>query len=473
MNQESPASVPLDATAGRQLLLDDHLLAQSTLVREWATPVQHPLNPILRPETQRDLNGSRCPVAAPFDDGIVCDPETGQWRVWYMSGWFDRTATRTSPDGIDWHSSDPEELKGIDYERDGHIIQRDGSSICHDPTDGGYKMFRWVRERTASFTPDDLPRHDTPTIWEGGETYSSRDGRHWQFEGRTGPCGDNTTFFYDPYRGHWTFSLRTHLGPFGRGRGWHSGPSLADASSWREEDVLPWVGSHGFGTGTTIGDLPTAQIYKVNCVAYESAMLGVFAVYRGPSNDYAEAHGTVKVIDLYLGISRDGYHFTVAPQPLLSSSQQPGAWDAGYLHMVNGGILPVGEQTRIYYTGFSGLSPRFGHHMYAGGSMGFATLRRDGFCSLTSGPRGEGHAKSRQLNVDGKVFYLNAETRTGSIAINITNLESGKIDSHIVRAGTDSTQLALSLSESSSCRKTVEIDFHLTGDAHVYSFWVG
>lgn len=38
MRAGAPALVPLDATIGRQLLLDDHVLAESTLVREWAVP---------------------------------------------------------------------------------------------------------------------------------------------------------------------------------------------------------------------------------------------------------------------------------------------------------------------------------------------------------------------------------------------------------------------------------------------------
>lgn len=41
MRAGAPALVPLDATIGRQLLLDDHVLAESTLVREWAVPAPH------------------------------------------------------------------------------------------------------------------------------------------------------------------------------------------------------------------------------------------------------------------------------------------------------------------------------------------------------------------------------------------------------------------------------------------------
>jgi hypothetical protein len=308
---------------------------------------------------------------------------------------------------------------------------------------------------------------------EGGELYSSADGIHWEPDGPAGPCGDHTTFFYDPFRSQWVFSLRTHLGPFGRGRGWHSGSSFADAATWAESDVLPWVGSLGFAAGPTIGDLPAPEIYKITCMPYESAMLGVFAVYRGPSNGYAEAHGSLKVIDLYLGISRDGYHFTVAPDPFLVSSRAQGTWNAGYLHMVNGGILPVGEETRIYFTGFSGDSPALGHHMYAGASMGLAMLRRDGFCALTAGPDGHGRATTKPLAVRGDHLHLNAETRNGSLAATVTDLRSGLQHRFSLPPGTDGTRIAFPLLDTTDFLRTVELSFELSGEAKLYSFWVG
>ncbi|WP_422935002.1 hypothetical protein [Sinomonas sp. P47F7] len=469
---------PFDATRGRQLLLDDHLIADSTLTRVWVAPTPHPANPILRPETERDLNGGRCPVAAPFDDGIHRDPETGQWRVWYMSGWFDGTVTRTSPDGIDWHSAPPQELTGLTETRNGHLLQRDGVSIVHDPRaeDGArFRMLRWVRERTDAFVPDELPRHGTPVVTEGGELLHSADGIHWTYDRPAGPCGDNTTFFHDPFRDQWVFSLRTHLGPYGRGRGWHAGRTFAEASAWTDNgDVVPWVGSLGFDSGTTVGDLPAPEIYKVTCIPYESAMLGVFAVYRGPSNDYAEAHGTPKVIDLYLGISRDGYHYTVAPEPLLASTRTEGAWDAAYLHMVNGGILPVGDETRLYYTGFSGQSPLLGTHMYAGASMGVATLRRDGFCALTPGPDGQGSMTTRPLTVSGDCLYLNVDTGHGWLRVIVTDPDSGQHQRFSLAPGTDGTRIALRLAADDGARspRAVELQFSLSNDARLYSFWI-
>ncbi|WAH99181.1 hypothetical protein [Arthrobacter sp. MMS18-M83] len=464
----------IDARIGRQLIVDDHLLEHRSLVRTWLPPAPSAGNPVLAPSTDRDMNGGRCPVAAPFDDGILYDHEIRKWRVWYMSGWFDRTSLRNSVDGIVWNDSEPKELTGLDYEEGGGILQRDGVSICRDYADAEakYRMLRWVRRRTPDFGPEDLPAHSTPVISEGGEIYSSDDGEHWVHEGPSGPCGDNTTFFYDPFRRKWVFSLRTHLGPYGRGRGWHEADDFHGASRWSEGDVLPWVGSHGFGAAPPVGDLRTPEIYKITCMPYESAMLGVFAVYRGPSNDYAEAHGLPKIIDLYLGISRDGYHYNVNPEPFLASSLVPDAWDYGYLHMVNGGIIPCGDETRIYYTGFSGVSPSLGRHMYAGASMGLATLRRDGFCALTPGPDGAGAVQTRPLLVQGDHLFINIRTGAGEAEATVTDLDAGGTETHAIPSGVDNTRHGILLAGTTGRNpRHVTVTIRLSADAHLYSFW--
>ncbi len=464
----------IDARVGRQLIIDDYLLDQRSLARKWLPPIPHAENPVLAPTTDRDMNGGRCPVAAPFDDGILYDPDKGEWRVWYMSGWFDRTSLRISADGIAWNDAEPLELTGLEYEIQGSILQRDGVSICRDyfEPESPFRMLRWVRRRSPEFGPDDLAAHSTPVISEGGEIYSSEDGEHWIHEGPSGPCGDNTTFFYDPFRRKWVFSLRTHLGPYGRGRGWHEADHFHDAARWSGDDVIPWVGSHGFGTAAAIGDLRASEIYKVTCMPYESAMLGVFAVYRGPSNNYAEANGMPKIIDLHLGISRDGFHYTVAPEPFLASSLARDAWDYGYLHLVNGGIVPYGDDTRIYYTGFSGLSPALGHHMYAGGSMGLATLRRDGFCALTPGSEGTGMVRTKPLLVQGSHLFVNIRTGRGEGKAAVTNLDTGETETHAIPSGIDSTRHGIPLvCGNSRDTRRVTVTISVSADAHLYSFW--
>ena len=57
-------------------------------------------SPILSPSTELELNQGRCPLAAPFNDGVWYDPADEQFKMWYHAGWFDGTALATSSDGL-------------------------------------------------------------------------------------------------------------------------------------------------------------------------------------------------------------------------------------------------------------------------------------------------------------------------------------------------------------------------------------
>lgn len=466
---------PVDATVGRQLLLDDYLLSTNGARRVWLRPRPSARNPILRPITPSDLNSGLCPVAAPFDDGIIHDPDSGEWMLWYMSGWFDATALRRSPDGLEW-SRPAVKLKSLARSRDGRVLQRDGVAVCLDysnPAGRRFVLYRYVRERLDGFCAGELATRHTPVHAEMGELYESTDGEEWFPLGTSGYGGDNTTFFFDPFRSRWVFSIRTRHTLGGRTRGLHVGRAFEDAGRWEEADVIPWVGSANLGDGSVVGDITSPEIYKISCMPYESAMLGIFAVYRGPSNAYAETiTQRPKVIDLYLGISRDGYHYTVAKDPILVSSQVEGSWNYGYLHMVNGGLLPVGDETRIYYSAFSGESPALGHHMYAGGAMGFASFRRDGFCALTPTENGPALVVTRPLRVRGTHLFLNLRAPLGKCVIAVTNLETGAEERHAITER-DGTHISLRLSTLTPGKTNViSIAFVLSGECELYSFWV-
>jgi len=78
-------------------------------------------------------------------------------------------------------------------------------------------------------------------------------------------------------------------------------------------------------------------------VAYESRMLGLFAIYFGPSNEIAYKGGFPKTNDLFLGFSRDGITWERPDRTaFLRCSRQPGTWNRGYLHSAAGLCLIVG-----------------------------------------------------------------------------------------------------------------------------------
>jgi hypothetical protein len=68
--------VPVSTDTGRQLLVDDFLIAeQSNLRRTFHKSSLDSGNPILRPETPVEMNGGLRPAASPFNDGVW----SGNW----------------------------------------------------------------------------------------------------------------------------------------------------------------------------------------------------------------------------------------------------------------------------------------------------------------------------------------------------------------------------------------------------------
>ena len=168
-------------------------------------------------------------------------------------------------------------------------------------------------------------------------------------------------------------------------------------------------------------------LYDVNVTPYESLMLGMFAIFRGPENDICAAEGVPKTMDLELAYSRDGFHFSRPDRtPFLASSRKIGDWNRAYLHACGGVCLVVYDRIFIYLAGFSGLSPKLGPSdagssglsrrvMYAGASTGLATLRRDGFAGMEAGSGG-GMLTTRPVTFKGRSSLRQRERPTGRAA---------------------------------------------------------
>ena len=179
-------------------------------------------------------------------------------------------------------------------------------------------------------------------------------------------------------------------------------------------------------------ELPDHRValYDVNATPYESLMLGLFAIFRGPENDICAERGVPKTMDLELGYSRDGFHFSRPNRtPFLASSRRIGDWNRAYLHAVGGVCLVVGDEVWIYFTGFSGQSPKLGKTdvgafgrsrrvMYAGASTGLATIRRDGFASMDAGASG-GVLTTRSVVFKGHRLFVNVEAPRGELRVEV------------------------------------------------------
>lgn len=420
--QASGEKPPVPIDIGRQLFVDDYLVSESTLQRTFHKPQIHAASPVLKPETALEMNNGYCPVACPFSDGVFYDPKDRLFKMWYHAGWFDGVGYAISEDGVRWTRPDLDIEPGTNRvlpRRD--PFQRDGATVWLDQETSDqsqrFKMFVYFRERAAGYRYGELYAPQAPAISMGGSVFTSADGIHWSKPTPTGPCGDNTGFFYDPFRKVWMYSIRT-ANRRGRARSYRECRDFVQGAHWNKDDIV------FFGTADNL-DPPDpklgyeTQLYRVDGVGYESLMLSVWLIHKGPPNEVCEKGGFPKITDFTLAYSRDGIHWNRPDRtPFLACTQRPGDWNRGYLHPAGGVCLIVGDHLYFYFGGWSGISPKLGGHMYAGGSTGLAILRRDGFASMDSGTV-PGSLQTVPVTFRGRHLFVNANAGGGEITVEV------------------------------------------------------
>jgi hypothetical protein len=108
--------------------------------------------------------------------------------------------------------------------------------------------------------------------------------------------------------------------------------------------------------------------------------------------------------------------------------------------------------------------------MYSGGSIGLATLRRDGFASMEAGEK-LGELRTRLVKFRGKHLFANLK---GEAHVELLD-EAGKVIRSSKVASGDQTKLKIEWADSSDLSnqigKNVKFRFHLTRGS-LYAFWV-
>ena len=190
----------------------------------------------------------------------------------------------------------------------GGTLMRDGTTVWldHEAVDPSqrFKMFVYSREAGQK-----------SGVGSKGEVMTSADGIHWNDPVRVGfKHGDNSSFYHDPFRKRWVYSVRDHgRSPIDpdksvRARFYLVEPRLPQGRGPRRERPSLWLQADP-------RDLPDPELgyepelYDFTAVAYESLMVGVFGIFYGPPNDIGYKEKRPKIIDLQVGFSRDGYHW--------------------------------------------------------------------------------------------------------------------------------------------------------------------
>ena len=462
-----PKVIPIDL--GRQLFVDDFLIEKTTLKRTFHKAKKFEGNPVFKAESERELGpstqGERGEEATTFtgQGGVFYDPQETLFKLFYVAGWRGPLSLATSPDMKTWTRRGPLLPEGLRWT--GPRLETSGSDNCiwldlnaKNPNDRLKFLTCWMH----------VPNDQRPQGFNHSLHVS--DGQKWSDAVPTTLAADDyCSFFYNPFRNKWCFSIKRGTSR-GRSRYYHESDVFLHGADWSKS--VYWTCADRLDLPEPQGRYPGAgeapQLYSLNAVAYESLMVGLHYIHRGPNNSVCQKGSFPKLIDLELGFSRDGFHWDRPDRGgFIQSSRTEGSWDRAYLHGAAGVFVVLEDQLVFPYMGTSGIAPSGHRGMYTGGSIGLATLRRDGFASLD----GPGELTTRPVKFHGKHLFINVNGEVNVEALD----ESGRILRSSLPVTADRTKLKIEWQDetdlSSLTGQSVRFRFHLKHGS-LFAFWV-
>ncbi|MCH9653321.1 MAG: hypothetical protein K0U86_14825 [Planctomycetes bacterium] len=448
-----PKVIPIDV--GRQLFVDDFLIAQTTLKRIFHQPTYNANCPIFKAEKHWEIRRDTG-FAAPFSDGVWYDPKDRKFKMWYMAGTACFFGYATSQDAIHWERPKLNTTRYGDNVLDIEPIQRDSSTIWLDLED-----------------PDPSRRFKMMYFRAGLHMRVSADGIHWSDSlGSPGGSSDRSTFFYNPFRKVWVYSIRGSARNVGRCRFYAESPKFG-VPLWKNLRELPmWACADSLDRVKKVEYVEECpDLYNLDATPYESLILGLFSIH-------AKVAGVdrPKINYVTLGFSRDGFHWLRPDRrPFLDVSEDKDAWNYGNVQSAGGGCLVMGDKLYFYCSGRnSHKTPDDG----SGATTGLAILRRDGFASLEA-TRKPGTLTTHLVTFNGKHLFVNLRCPQGSLRAEVLDEQGQPIAPYLLE-NSDSLQADTTLAQirwkgatdlSSLSGKAVHFRFHLENGG-LYSFWV-
>lgn len=464
-----PKVIPIDV--GRQLFVDDFLIEETDLKRRFHAAEKYRDNPILKATTKEELlvredsgskNASGGTVAL-LHGGAFYDPVDQYLKLWFSGGTSLQFGVARSRDGIHWERS-PDKIANPATV----VPVNDCIWLDLDARDPAQRLKLQAIAR-AKANEQHLHKVELSPLYHA--FFISADGAKWTESIPAGNSSDYSSFFYNPFRQCWVYSIKDSVPPRHRVRRYAEStdfgvPNIFDTSVF-------WVGADKLDQpDPKIGDTP--QLYSLGAVGYESLMLGMFFIHVGPHNTVCQKVKSPKHIDLKVAFSRDGFHWDRPfREPFIASARTEGAWDKGYVHSPGGILFVMGDKLIFPYSGCSGTAPDGRKGMYAGQSIGLAMLRRDGFASMDAGEKA-GVLTTRPLVFKGEHLFVNIDAARGELFVEAID-EAGRVAATSKPVIGDSTKQRVewknvaSLSELSG--KPVRLRFHLT-NGRLYSFWI-
>lgn len=460
----------VNISVGRQLFVDNFLVESTTLDRQWHYADYYGGNPVLQPDRDWERTGNDgAAFAAPFSDGVWYDEADGKYKMWYMAGGGDYgdglTCYAESTDGITWTKPTLNVVPGTNIV-DEHATQRDASVVWLDKQESNasrrYKMFL-----VAGGAGNWKYHYKT-----------SADGLTWRDNlAPSGSIADRSTVFKNPFRNVWAWSMRHNVrvnqsDPYTvRARDYYEAADpLANRNVTADLQYFwfgPWPGelTHPYYHNND----GSPGIYNLDATPYESIMLGLFSVWQGPENDVCSADNVIKRNQIMLGYSRDGYSwYREDMNPFLPVDENRAAWNNGNLQSVVGSPLIVGDQLYFY------LSGRRLQGKQEITTTGLATLRRDGFASMS----GTGELLTPPLRFTGEYFFVNADI-AGDLRVELLDADGNILDGFskddCQPVEGDGTKLRVQWAGTPTLAsldgQIIKVKFYLT-DGDLYAFWI-
>ena len=473
--QNPPAVIPINT--GRQLFVDDFLIEQTNLKRVFHQAKKYDRNPVFFPATKEELSSNFDNSANTYlgHGGVFFDPAAGQFKMFYTAGWRGGLAMATSRDLVNWQRPN----LGLDGNNNiilpaGPLFAGGDNAIWLDLlTTDSTQRYKALIERLVdgNWSQNYATRNESPTH----TLHTSADGRIWSQGVEMDRASDYSSFFYNPFRNVWVYSIKRNT-KRGRARYYAESKNFTKGVKW--DKSVYWVGADSLDKpDEKVGD--TAQLYSLNAVAYESIMLGEFYIHLGPANKVCEEGKFPKLTELKLGFSRDGFHWDRPDRrPFIAATRKEGDWDRAYLHGTMGVCLVMGDSLWFPYCGFSGVAPDGSKGMYTGAAVGVATLRRDGFASMGAGKK-QATLLTRPVIFNGSFLFVNVDCPEGELKIEIMD-ETGRVIPGFsarksVAVSVNKTLQQISWKNSADIsalrNRPVKFRFYLT-NGKLYSFWV-
>jgi len=474
---------------GKQLFIDDYIIGELTGAEKVLNqPVKHAKNPLIVPDQPWEKNGFHS------NGTVMYDEQERIFKMWYTL-WLPKEQKKgphiggygyaTSTDGITWQKPQINKKGGqtnriVPPKTIGFI----GSSVFKDPVtmdpQRRYKMF--YNEK-----PD-----GTAKTWRTSVAYSPDGIHHWTPDPNLPliPFSDTQTHAYwDARAGRYVAYLRANAG---------MGRLISRIES---EDFVHW--SPKVTVIRPRGNLDwrfRTVMYGMRIMPYERVYIGLLSAYQGETIKPIpkEKETWTDKVETQLAFSRNGLtwlrvgkHGAIPHQELSkghywkTSDKRPvfipygehkKAWDWGQIYAFQTALV-VGDEIRIYYTGFGSRhwASYHGDPTPPPSGVGLATLRLDGFVSINA--KDEGTMTTKPFVFIGDTIEVNANAAGGSIQVEALDPEDKVIEGFAKKDCTaitsDSVRHVLKWKGKADCQliqaRPIKLRFYLK-KAKLYSF---